>query len=327
MLDLLAELETEEGNYEQALVLLREALEIYEELNHIRGIGQIHMQFGWAAMRTGDLQQAENHLEQFLQIAQQVGDHTHIAFGFSGLGEVAVRQGQYDRALTMLEQGLALNRERGDKWGTGTQLGSLGWVALRQRNYKQMNIYLEESLSLRMEISDKGGIAWCLEKLAEAQYERSQFQEAAQIFGHAESLRTPIGSVIDPADQPEYTRIISGLEFALGMDAFAAAWAEGKSMQLYDVIKLALSGSEVRAESQSTEKEKYGGLTEREREVAVWIAQGKSNREIAEAMTVGVKTIETYVTRILNKLGYDSRVHIAMWAVEKRLVPPTRDRE
>jgi predicted ATPase/DNA-binding CsgD family transcriptional regulator len=67
------------------------------------------------------------------------------------------------------------------------------------------------------------------------------------------------------------------------------------------------------------EKEKFSGLTTREREVAVLIAQGKSNREIAEAMTVGVKTIETYVTRILNKLNFASRVQIATWAVDKGL--------
>jgi DNA-binding NarL/FixJ family response regulator len=67
------------------------------------------------------------------------------------------------------------------------------------------------------------------------------------------------------------------------------------------------------------EKEKFGGLTAREREVAALIAQGKANREIAEAMTVGVKTIETYVTRILNKLNFQSRVQIATWAVDKGL--------
>jgi DNA-binding NarL/FixJ family response regulator len=67
-------------------------------------------------------------------------------------------------------------------------------------------------------------------------------------------------------------------------------------------------------------KEIFGGLTAREREVAVWIARGKSNREIADEMTVGVKTIETYVTRIFNKLGFTSRVQIATWAVEKGLV-------
>ncbi|MBI3168371.1 MAG: AAA family ATPase [Chloroflexi bacterium] len=70
---------------------------------------------------------------------------------------------------------------------------------------------------------------------------------------------------------------------------------------------------------QKLDKDKFGGLTAREREVATLIAQGKSNREIAESMTVGVKTVETYVTRVLNKLGFDSRVQIATWAMEKGL--------
>jgi non-specific serine/threonine protein kinase len=86
-------------------------------------------------------------------------------------------------------------------------------------------------------------------------------------------------------------------------------------MSLDEAIEMALS--EPKTESAPSEKEKFGGLTGREREVAALIAQGKSNREIAEAMTVGVKTIETYVTRILNKLGFDSRVQIATWAIEK----------
>jgi DNA-binding CsgD family transcriptional regulator/tetratricopeptide (TPR) repeat protein len=73
-------------------------------------------------------------------------------------------------------------------------------------------------------------------------------------------------------------------------------------------------------ESTRDEKERFGGLTPRERETAALIAQGKSNREIADVMVVGVRTVETYVTRILNKLGFVSRVQIATWAVEKGLI-------
>ena len=61
---------------------------------------------------------------------------------------------------------------------------------------------------------------------------------------------------------------------------------------------------------------KFGGLTARERDVVQLIVQGKSNREIAEAMTVSIKTVETYVTRILRKLNLVSRVQIATWAIE-----------
>jgi predicted ATPase/DNA-binding CsgD family transcriptional regulator len=67
-------------------------------------------------------------------------------------------------------------------------------------------------------------------------------------------------------------------------------------------------------------RELFGGLTTRERAVATLIAQGKSNREIAATMTVRVKTVETYVTRILNKLDFDSRVQIATWTVERGLI-------
>lgn len=51
--------------------------------------------------------------------------------------------------------------------------------------------------------------------------------------------------------------------------------------------------------------------------MAVLIAQGKSNRAIAEELSLGVKSVETYVSRILNKLDLSSRVQIALWAVEK----------
>jgi DNA-binding CsgD family transcriptional regulator len=61
------------------------------------------------------------------------------------------------------------------------------------------------------------------------------------------------------------------------------------------------------------------GLTGREREVAAWISPSKSKREVSEAMTVGVRTVETYITRILSKLGFESRVRIATWAIEKGL--------
>jgi len=66
-------------------------------------------------------------------------------------------------------------------------------------------------------------------------------------------------------------------------------------------------------------KQAYGGLTERELEVVVLIAQGKSNREIAEVLVVAKITVETHVNNILHKLGFTSRTQIAVWAVERGL--------
>ena len=67
------------------------------------------------------------------------------------------------------------------------------------------------------------------------------------------------------------------------------------------------------------EAEEFGGLTSREREVAGLVSQGKSNREIAEALVLSERTVENHVGNILTKLGFDSRAQIAVWAVETGL--------
>jgi ATP/maltotriose-dependent transcriptional regulator MalT len=67
-----------------------------------------------------------------------------------------------------------------------------------------------------------------------------------------------------------------------------------------------------------------GGLTEREREVAALIAVGKSNREIAEALVLGERTIETHVSSILSKLGFSARAQVAAWATERNMRPGAR---
>jgi len=63
----------------------------------------------------------------------------------------------------------------------------------------------------------------------------------------------------------------------------------------------------------------YAGLTEREREVATLIGQGKSNAEIAEQLVVSKRTVETYVSSVLSKVGLSSRSQIALWARDKGL--------
>ena len=64
----------------------------------------------------------------------------------------------------------------------------------------------------------------------------------------------------------------------------------------------------------------FDGLTEREREVAALIGQGQSNAEIAELLVVSKRTVETYVSNVLSKLGLTSRSQIALWTRDKGLV-------
>jgi DNA-binding NarL/FixJ family response regulator len=53
--------------------------------------------------------------------------------------------------------------------------------------------------------------------------------------------------------------------------------------------------------------------------VAGLVALGKSNREIAEELVLGERTIETHVSNILSKLGFSSRREVAEWAIQMGL--------
>jgi DNA-binding CsgD family transcriptional regulator len=54
-----------------------------------------------------------------------------------------------------------------------------------------------------------------------------------------------------------------------------------------------------------------GVLTARERELALQVAAGKANRAVAEALSIGEKTVEKYLTSIYAKLGLTSRAQLA----------------
>jgi len=60
--------------------------------------------------------------------------------------------------------------------------------------------------------------------------------------------------------------------------------------------------------------EQLDRLTEREREVAVAIGRGRSNAEISRELYMSVATVKAYVSRLLEKLGYNNRVQIALMA-------------
>jgi len=62
-------------------------------------------------------------------------------------------------------------------------------------------------------------------------------------------------------------------------------------------------------------------LTAREREVLVLVADGKSNREIADALVISERTARTHVSNVLTKLGLASRTQAALWAIREGLAP------
>jgi DNA-binding NarL/FixJ family response regulator len=79
--------------------------------------------------------------------------------------------------------------------------------------------------------------------------------------------------------------------------------------------------------SEVADRPSHHVLSEREREVLVRIARGFSNKEIASALRISVKTVETYKARVAEKLGLRSRVEIVRYAARQGWLggPPGED--
>ena len=61
-------------------------------------------------------------------------------------------------------------------------------------------------------------------------------------------------------------------------------------------------------------------LTEREEEVLVLVARGRTNVEIAAELYIGLSTVKSHIASLMSKLGVRNRVEIAMWAHHSRRV-------
>lgn len=306
------------GDFAQARLLSEEALEIGSSLDDLVEIAMATRNLGLIASQERDYATARVLLEKSVALWRELGNTSQVGWALPFLADVVLYQGDLEQARSLYEESAALMRGQNDKIVLAYPLRRMASLALQSGDYEQATGLCQESLALNLQLGDRRGVAACLVGLAAVAVARGQIPEAARLFAAVDLQLHTMGITLYPADQIEYERHVAFVREQQRDVTVSTAWEEGNRMTLEQVIANALETPPEHTERQLV-KERFSGLTAREREVAALIAQGKSNREIAETMTVGVKTIETYVTRILNKLGFDSRVQIATWAVEKGL--------
>jgi two-component system response regulator NreC len=64
----------------------------------------------------------------------------------------------------------------------------------------------------------------------------------------------------------------------------------------------------------------YESLSDREKEILIWIAKGYSNKEIAEHLMLSVKTVESHKSNLMEKLSLKTRPELVKYALKKGLL-------
>lgn len=87
-------------------------------------------------------------------------------------------------------------------------------------------------------------------------------------------------------------------------------------------VSEALLDAYLKSSAKQADGSAFGLLTDREREIVQLLAEGKSNKEVATALSISVKTVETHRATIMRKLGINSIVELVHYAVRNHLVQP-----
>jgi two-component system response regulator NreC len=98
-----------------------------------------------------------------------------------------------------------------------------------------------------------------------------------------------------------------------------AAVAAGQSFFSPAVAKLMLDDY-VRRVAGTKTTDRYASLSEREREIFQLVAEGRTNREVADLLSISPATVETHRAHILQKLGVHNTAELVLYAVRRGII-------
>jgi len=306
----------DEKGYERSTKLLEESLTLYQQLGDDSGIAWVLNQLGLIAVGQNDFERAKQLLNESLTIRRRLGDPWNIAHTLQNFFLIAWHDNNLVAARKYTEETLDWFQQAGYQRGVVGTLADLGEIAHKEGDSERAINLLKYVLEQIFQFGDKWSVAINLESLAIISNDVGKPEKAAQLFGAADTIREMLGMPV--REITYYEENIAAVQDNLDDEKFSQLWEKGREMSLEQVVEFALHEPESPAPARA-KKERADGLTRREREAAILIAEGLSNRKIAEAMTVTEKTVEAYVTRILRKLGFDSRVQIATWVIDNNL--------
>lgn len=328
------------GNFRRALALAQQGYAVASESEHLQWCCQAHFSLGWVALDLLAFAAAQHHFTQAVQRAH--GSNSvylrQIANGLLALSYLHLHD------LSKAED--ALNAAGVDSSPEGLS-AQLIWIIRAElalaRGNAALALHLADQLSVALPniqvVGARGvpGLALlrgkalaALDRPAEAEDALQTAHEGA-VAGGVPSLLWRTQMALGHFYSAQGKQTVADQAFAAArtiIDELAAQipdepsdLVDGGSLRAHFLAQTsALFPPQPRLTPRQATKRAVDGLTAREVDVTIQIAQGKANREVAVALVVSERTVETHVGNILAKLGFSSRHQIAAWAMEKGLV-------
>jgi ATP/maltotriose-dependent transcriptional regulator MalT len=226
------------------------------------------------------------------------------------LGEVAFGQGELARAREAMAEAAELFRQVDERtWLAMTAL-YLALFAVAEQQYAEAARLYRACLSGYIETGD-ASLQSPLAGLARVAIEASRPASAARLLGAAEAELQRTGMRFDQFERLGHDQAEAAAQAALGEVEFTAAYASGRCLtrddwftEANDIVS-ALEATEV--DRQGRGSRSADGLTRREREILILVADGLSDREIAAALFIEQGTVRSHLTNIYGKLQVGSR--------------------
>jgi non-specific serine/threonine protein kinase len=139
---------------------------------------------------------------------------------------------------------------------------------------------------------------------------------AVRVAGACDRARELLGVVLWPNERQCLDSWQATCRRALRRDAYDRANQNGRASTLDQAISMV----ESLTPRVSTGDEPVDGLSAREREVAILVARGLTNKQVAAKLVVSPGTVRSHVEHVLTKLDLHSRAQIAVWATQQGLM-------
>ena len=317
-----------QDEHARAASLLEEGLRIARSRGDRWGTAEALSNLGHVAQRRGDSDRASALYTESLALYRELGDRRGTAYVLTNHGNALLRLGDARQAQLQHEESLALFRDMGDTRGEALVLINLGRLCLSQRELERTTAALREGLTLAAKLGDRELIAVGLDGTAALAAASGHSPRAIRLAGAAEALRERIGVPRAAIERAETERALGAIWTNRATPGLQAAREDGRRLSLDDAVAIALAtepaaSNEERSQSGGTASPSAAhqvGLTPREIDVLRLLVDGHSDREIADALFIGHRTVASHVMSILGKLHVESRTAAATQALRRGLI-------